>query len=84
MLEDVDILRLAHMSIAMHWILQRYLERQYRGKTPLLELGWGVVDNAFETKLQDAIEFALTQIRKVGRDLFRNVPYNKCKPHAYI
>ena len=34
MLEDVDILRLVHPCSAGHGILQRYLARYYKGKTP--------------------------------------------------
>ena len=38
----------------------------------------------FKPGLEHAIEFALEQIRKVGRDLGRNAPYQKTNPHTYI
>ena len=80
MLEDVDILRLSHTCNAMCGILQRYLARYYKGKKPVLQLACGTRSDVFESRLEDAVEFALEQIRKVERDLGRNALYKKNKP----
>ena len=42
-------------------------------KKALLDLTCGIGNDAFETRLEDAVEFALAEIRRVGRDLGRNV-----------
>ena len=49
-----------------------------------MELACGIANDVFETRLGDAIEFALTEIKRVGRDLGRNAPYKKRNPHMYI
>ena len=54
-----------------------------RGKT-LSELAWGVTDNAFQMRLQGVVNFALEQIRKVGRDLGRKTLYTKSNPQTQI
>ena len=84
MLEDVDILRLSHTCSAMRGILQRYLARYYKGKKPVLQLACGIGGDAFESRLEDAVQFALEEIRKVGRDLGRNAPYKASNPHTYV
>ena len=84
MLEDVDILRLAHTSTVVHGILQRYLARYYKRENLLLQLVWGIADDAIQTRLQDAVESALERIRKVGRDLGRNAPPKNGNPHTDI
>ena len=48
-----------------------------KGKNPILELACGIGSDAFESRLEDAVQFALEEIRKVGRDLGRNAPYKK-------
>ena len=70
MLEDVDLPRLIHTASAMHGMLQQYLARYYKSKNPLLELACGIANYAFETRLDDAVEFALTKIKRV-RERFR-------------
>ena len=84
MLEDVDILRLSHTCSAMREILQQYLARYYKGKTPVLQLACGIGGDAFESRLKDAVQFALEEIRKMGRDLGRNAPYKTSNPHTYV
>ena len=69
MLEDVDILRLSHTCSAMGGILQRYLAHYYKGEKTVVELACGIGSDAFESRLEDALQFALDEIRKVGRDL---------------
>ena len=80
MLEDVDILRLSHTCSAMRGMLQQDLTRYYKGKKTVLQLACGIGGDAFESRLEDAIQFALEEIRKVGRDLGRNAPYKKSNP----
>ena len=63
MLEDVDILRLSHTCSAMRGILQRYLARYYKGKKPVLQLACGIEGDAFESRLEDVVQFALEEIR---------------------
>ena len=75
MLEDVDILRLSHTCSAMRGMLQQYLACYYKGKKPALQLACGIGADAFESRLEDAVQYTLGEIRKVGRDLGRNVPY---------
>ena len=84
MLEDVDILRLSHTCSAMRGILRRYLACYYEGKKPVLQLACGIGGDAFESRLEDAVHFALEEIRKVGRDLGRNAPYKESNPHTYV
>ena len=84
MLEDVDILRLSHTCSAMRGILQQYLARYYKEKKPVLHLACGIGGDAFESRLEDAVQFALGEIRKVGRDLGRNAPYKESNPHTYV
>ena len=84
MLEDVDLFRLTHTSSAIHGMLQRYLERYYKGKSPLMELACGIANDPFETRLEDAVELALGETRMVGRDLRHNAPYKTPNPNAYI
>ena len=70
--------------ILMRGILQRYLARYYKGKKTVLELACGIGSDAFESRLEDAVQFALEEIRKVGRDLGWNAPYKESNPHTYI
>ena len=84
MLEDVDILRLSHTCSAMRGILQRYLARYYKGKTWVLQLACGIGGDPFESRLEDAVQYALGEIRKVGRDLGWNAPYKRSNPHTYV
>ena len=84
MLGDVNILRLSHTCSAMRGILQQYLARYYKGKKIVLQLACGMGGDAFESRLEDAIQFALEEIRKVGRDLGRNAPYKQSNPHTYV
>ena len=84
MLEDLSILRFSHTCSAMRGILQRYLARYYKGKKPVLQLACGIGGDAFENRLEDAVQFALEEIRKVGRDLGRNAPYKASNPHTYV
>ena len=49
-----------------------------------MELSYGIGSDAFESRFEDAIQFASEQIRKVGRDLGRNAPYKKTNPHTYV
>ena len=84
MLEDVDILRLSHTCSAMRGILQWYLARYYKGKKPALQLACGIGGDAFESRLEDAVQYALGEIRKVGRDLGWNAPYKQSNPHTYV
>ena len=53
------------------------------GKPPI-KVTWGIASNTFETRLQDAVEFALEKIRKLARYLGRNASCKKIKPHTYI
>ena len=68
----------------MQGILQRYLAHYDKGKKPVLQLACGIGGDAFESKLEDAVQFALEEIRKVGRDLGRNAPYKASNPHTYV
>ena len=83
-LEDVDILRLSHTCSAMRGILQRYLARYYKGKKPVLQLACGIGGDAFESRLEDAVQYALGEIQKLGRDLGWNAPYKQSNPHTYV
>ena len=65
-------------------ILQRCLARYYKGKKPVLQLACGIGGDAFESRLEDAVQFALEEIRKVSRDLGQNAPYKKTNPHTYV
>ena len=47
-------------------------------------MGCGIGSDAFESRLEDAIQFALEEIRRVGRDLARNAPYKASNPHTYV
>ena len=49
-----------------------------------MELAYGIGSDAFESRLEDTIQFALEEMRKVGRDLGRNAPCKKPNPHPYI
>ena len=49
-----------------------------------MELAWGIGGDAFESRLEDAVQFVLEQIRKVGKDLGRNAPYIKRNLHTYV
>ena len=84
MLENVAILKLSHTCSAMRGILQRYLARYYKGKKPVLQLACGIGGDAFESRLEDAVQFALEEIRNVGRDLGQNAPYKESNPHTYV
>ena len=44
----------------------------------------GIGSDAFESRLEAAVQFALEEIKKVGRDLGRNAPYKKSTPHTYV
>ena len=44
----------------------------------------GIGCDAFESRLEDAVQLALEEIRKVGRDLGRNTPYKEPNPHTYV
>ena len=59
----------------MRGILQRYLAHYYKGKKSALQLASGIGGDAFESRLEDAVQYALGEIRKVGRDLGGNAPY---------
>ena len=69
MLADVDILRLSHTCSAMRGILQRYLAHYYKGKKPVLQLACGIGGDAFESRLEDVVQYASGEIKKVGRDI---------------
>ena len=69
MLEDVDILRLSHTCSAMRRILQRYLARYYKGKKPVLQLTCGIGGDAFESRLEDAVQFTLDENKEGGERL---------------
>ena len=85
MLEDVDILRLSHTCSAMGGILQRYLAHYYKGEKTVVELACGIGSDAFESRLEDAVQFALEEIRKVSRDFGRNAPYKKeTRTYVYV
>ena len=84
MLEAVDILRLSHTCSALWGILQQYLARYYKGEKPVLPLACGIGGGAFESRLEDAVQYALGEIGKVGRDLGRNAPYKQSNPHTYV
>ena len=84
MLEDVDIQRLSHPRSAMRGILQQYLAHYYKGKKTVLHLACGIGSDAFKSILEDTVQFALEEIRKVGRDLGRNAPYKESNPHTYV
>ena len=49
----------------------------------LLELDCGRENDTFETRLEDAVEFALAEIRRVVRDLGRTTQYKKGK-HTHV
>ena len=51
---------------------------------PVLQLACGIGGDAFESRLEDAVQYALGEIRKVGRDLGRNAPYKQSNPHTYV
>ena len=53
-------------------------------KKTVLELACGIGSDAFESRLENAIQFALEEVMKVGRDLGRNAPYKKTNSHTYI
>ena len=63
--------------------MQQYLAPYYKGKKPVVELACGIGGDTFESRLEDAIQFVLEEIRKVGRDLGRNAPYKKT-PHIRL
>ena len=44
----------------------------------------GIGGDAFESRLEDAVQYALGETRKVGRDLGRNAPYKQPNPHTYV
>ena len=44
----------------------------------------GIGGDTFESRLEDAVQFALEEIRKVGRDLGRNAPHKESNPHTYV
>ena len=83
-LEDVDILGLSHTCSAMRGMLQLYLACYYKGEKPVVQLACGIGSDAFENRLEDALQFALEEIRKVGRDLGRNAAYKESNPHTYV
>ena len=60
------------------------MARYYKEKKPILELACGIESDAFESRLEDAVQFALEEIRKVGRDLGRDAPYKEPNPHTYV
>ena len=51
---------------------------------PVLQLACGIGGDEFESRLEDAVQFALGEIRKVGRDLGGNAPYKEPNPHTYV
>ena len=55
-----------------------------KAKNQVLQLACGIGSDAFESRLEDAVQFALEEIRKVGRDLGRNAPYKQSNPHTYV
>ena len=63
--------------------MQQYLAYYYKGKKPVLQLACGIGSNEFESILEDVVQFALEEKRKVGRDLGRNAPYKESNPHTY-
>ena len=56
----------------------------YKGKKPVLQLACGIGGDAFESRLEDAVQFALEEITKVGRDLAGTLPYKESNPHTYV
>ena len=50
----------------------------------MIELAYEIANEAFKTRLEDAVEFALAEIKRVGRDLGHNVPYKETNPYMYI
>ena len=68
----------------MRGILQQYLAHHCKGKKAVLEMACGIGGDAFESRLEDAVQSVLEQIRNVGRDLGRNAPYIKTNPHTYV
>ena len=68
----------------MRGILQQYLALYYKGKKTVLELACGIGSDAFESRLERIVQFALEEIRKVSRGSGRNAPYKKIKPHTYV
>ena len=67
-----------HSTTSMGQSEDTYILQQ-RAKS-VLELAYGRGGDAFESRLEDTVQFALEQIRQVGRDLGRNAPYQKNKP----
>ena len=64
--------------------MQQYLAHYYKGKKPIVQLACGIGSDAFESRLEDAVQFALEEIRKVCRDLGRNAPYKESNSHTYV
>ena len=55
-----------------------------KGKKTVLELASGIGSDAFENRLEGAVQFAFEEIRKVGIDLGRHAPYKETNPHTYV
>ena len=83
-LEDVDILRLSHTCSAMRGLLERYLAHYDKGRKPILQLASEIGVDEFQSRLDDAVQYALGEIKKMGRDLGRNASYKKSNPHTYV
>ena len=61
-------------------ILGTLLQREKTSPTVGL---WNRGD-AFESRLEDAVQYALEEIKKLGRGLGRNTPYKQSNPHTYV
>ena len=48
------------------------------------QLACGIGADAFESRLEDTVQFALEEIRRVGRDLGKNAPYKASNRHTYV
>ena len=60
------------------------MARYYKGKKLVLQLACGIGSDAFESRLEDTVQFALEETRKVGRDLGWNAPYKESNHHTYV
>ena len=49
-----------------------------------MELNFRIANDAFETKLDDVVEFALEKIKRFGRDLGQNASYHKKAIHIHF
>ena len=51
------------------WDLATILGTLLRNKKSLLELAYGIANDAFGNRMEQAVEFALEQIKRLDRDL---------------